>query len=219
MKLQRLLLILFYMQGRELVKISELTGLLEVSKRTVYRDIDELRTAGADIESLPGVGGGFWLSSGFKLEKLIFSNHELMSLIFATKVLSAFKGTEFARQADEFSDRLGRIFGNSKAKKQELTNRILIDAEDRFHKADNHCRLQICEKAVFSEISVKIVYKSPFCERLSTGGRVDPYGIVNKAGYWFLVGYCHELQTYRAFNPAFDSYWIHKSRNKASRKG
>jgi predicted DNA-binding transcriptional regulator YafY len=38
---------------------------------------------------------------------------------------------------------------------------------------------------------------------MSTCGRVDPYGIVNKAGSWFLVGYCHELEAYRGFNTAY----------------
>ncbi len=200
MKLQRLLLTLFYLQNREWVRISELTELLEVSKRTIYRDIDELRTAGADIEGRSGVAGGFRLSKDFKLEKIVFSSQELMSIIFSTRILSTFKGTEFARQADEFSERLERIFGVAAVEKRELGGRVLIDAEDRFHKADNQCKLRICENAVFREISVNVVYESPFCQKLSTVGRINPFGLINKAGYWFLVGYCHELETFRAFN-------------------
>jgi len=200
MKLQRLLLTLFYLQNREWVRISELTELLEVSRRTIYRDIDELRTAGADIEARPGAAGGFHLSRDFRLEKIIFSNRELMSIIFSTKVLSEFKGTEFARQADEFGERLERIFSVAAAEEQELADRFLLDVEDRFHKADNQSKLRICEEAVFRDISVNVVYESPLCEKLSTVGKVNPFGIINKAGYWFLVGYCHELETHRAFN-------------------
>jgi predicted DNA-binding transcriptional regulator YafY len=203
MRLQRLLLILFYLQGRGLVTITELTELLEVSKRTVYRDIDELRTAGADIIGVPGSGGGFRLSDDFKLEKLIFSKSELIFLIFATRVLSKFRETEFARQADEFSEKLERIFGSPEIMEQELAEVILIDTEDRFPKVDSHSKLQMCEKALFDAVSLDIAYESPFCEMLSTRNRVDPYGIVNKAGYWFLIGYCHELEIYRAFNTTY----------------
>jgi len=200
MKLQRLLLTLFYLQDREWVGISELTELLEVSRRTIYRDIDELRTAGADIEGRPGTAGGFRLSRDFRLEKIIFSNQELMSIVFSTKVLSMFKGTEFARQADQFGERLETIFSVAATEKRKLAGGVLLDVEDRFHKADNQSKLRICEEAVFHEISVNVVYESPLCERLSTVGKVNPFGLINKAGYWFLVGYCHELETHRAFN-------------------
>ena len=81
-----------------------------------------------------------------------------------------------------------------------LRQRVLIDPEDRFPKGDLGAKLVLLEKAVFSGTVVEIDYESPLCRTLSTRGPVDPYGLVNKTGYWFVVGYCHTLETYRAFN-------------------
>lgn len=203
MKLQRLLLILFYLQGRGLVRTDDLAGLLAVSKRTVYRDIEELRAAGVAIESLPGAGGGFALEEGYGLERLLFSNSNLASTIYATKVLERFKGTIFTSQADELAARLEKLFGEPKALTPELAHRILIDPEDGVDKSDSKTKLKVCEQAVFRDMALAVEYVSPFCRRLSTCGRVDPYGIVSKAGNWFLVGFCHELQQFRVFNIAY----------------
>jgi predicted DNA-binding transcriptional regulator YafY len=202
MRLQRLLLILFYMYGRELVRITDLTDITEVSRRTIYRDIDELRTAGADIVGIPGTGGGFRLSDDFKLERLLFSNREMMSMAFGTKVLSEFGGTEFGKEAEVLAERLRKLLHQSDRDGQGMSDVILIDPEDRFQKEDITARAKICERALIFNASVNVTYESPLCKNLSTCGRVDPYGIVSKAGSWFLVGYCHELETYRAFNTA-----------------
>lgn len=203
MALQRLLLLLLYLQGRGLVTVSELASFLEVSRRTVYRDIDALRTVGADIIGISGPGGGFRLSTSFRLEKLAFSDAEWMAIRLATTVLSEFKGTEFAEQAAEFSGKIERLLGRRANGRGNLTDMVLIDAEDRFPKADRRNDLRLCEKALLEGLAVQITYDSPLCKELSTTSVVDPYGIVNKAGSWFLVGYCHELETYRAFNTVY----------------
>ncbi len=197
MKLQRLLMILFYLQARDLVRAEELAGFLEVSRRTIYRDVEELRTAGAEIESVPGANGGFQLAAGFAWDRLLFSRDDLASVILSSAMLSRFRQTAFAAQAEELARRMERLCPEGTVL---LRQRVLIDPEDRFPKGDLGARLVLLEKAVFSGIVVEIDYESPLCRTLSTRGPVDPYGLVNKAGYWFVVGYCHTLETYRAFN-------------------
>ena len=195
MRLQRLLLMLFYLRDHELVKIDQLVDLLEISKRTVYRDIDELRTAGADIIGITGTNGGFRLSDSFKMEELLFSQNELLSMNVAVKVLSNYKGTKIATQAEMSAGKLVKLLQNP-----ELEEKLIIDPSDRFVKSGNNSIVKTWEKAISDGTSVRIIYESPLCERLSTNNLVDPYGLVNKAGYWFLVGYCHQLECVRAFN-------------------
>ena len=56
MKLQRLLMIIFYLKIHNTATIAELSKYLEVSKRTVCRDIEMLRTAGVEVASVGKTG-------------------------------------------------------------------------------------------------------------------------------------------------------------------
>ena len=197
MRLQRLLLVLFYMREHKLVKVDQLADMLEISRRTIYRDIDELRTAGADIIGIPGTGGGYKLSDSFKMEELLFSQSELLSMNLGTELLSNYRGTNIAGQAEISSEKLLKLLQNPERKKS-----LVIDTSDRFAKSGDNNMVKIWERAISDGTSVRITYRSPLCEQLSTDGLVDPYGLVNKAGYWFLVGYCHQLECIRAFNTA-----------------
>jgi len=67
----RLFQIIQYLQGRRLVTAKQLAERLEVSERTVYRDVQDLMLSGVPIEGEAGVG--YMLRAGFHLPPLMFS--------------------------------------------------------------------------------------------------------------------------------------------------
>jgi predicted DNA-binding transcriptional regulator YafY len=193
-------MILFYLSSHELVTIEEISTLLEISKRTVYRDLDMLRTAGVEIESTTGRKGGISLAKSFNIDQLLLDKNEWKTLIFNSLCMGQFKDTKFSNEARELYKKLTKLFHSESDMKQK---KVLIDMSYKFQDTDHIKKLRLFENAIDLKQLVYITYESPFCEFLSTSGYVSPYGLVNKVGFWYLVGYCHIHQMYRAFNLAY----------------
>ena len=182
----------------------ELCEFLEVSKRTVYRDIDVLKTAGVEIISTSGAGGGHILAENFNLDKLLFSNQELESILMGSNFLSQFNKTEFADVASELGKKLkGLLPTNEKDDMDQRCQKVLIDSTYSYHEEVYFNKLKTVESAVNENTLIYIKYKSPLCEKMSLSGYIAPYGIINWVGYWYLAGYCYESECYRVFNIAF----------------
>jgi len=75
MKLDRLLYIITYLLNHKKVKAQELAEKLEVSIRTIYRDIDAISLSGIPIVTYQGMDGGIGIMEGFKLIKRL-SEHQ-----------------------------------------------------------------------------------------------------------------------------------------------
>src|SRR3989442_7781407 len=65
MRADRVLALLFLLQARGRLTASELAARLEVSRRTVYRDVDALGSAGVPVHADPGPNGGIELMAGW----------------------------------------------------------------------------------------------------------------------------------------------------------
>ncbi|MBE5673205.1 HTH domain-containing protein, partial [Staphylococcus sp. SS35] len=83
MKISRLISIILLLNERKRVSANELSELMEVSKRTIYRDVEAINLAGIPVYSIPGVGGGFEIMENFKIDKNTFTENELASLLIS----------------------------------------------------------------------------------------------------------------------------------------
>ncbi|HGZ8701321.1 TPA: helix-turn-helix transcriptional regulator, partial [Staphylococcus aureus] len=83
MKISRLISIILLLNERKRVSAHELSELMEVSQRTIYRDIEAINIAGIPVYSIPGVGGGFEIMENFKIDKNTFTENELASLLIS----------------------------------------------------------------------------------------------------------------------------------------
>lgn len=196
-------MIIFYLKMHTKTTIDELSEYLEVSRRTVCRDIEILRTSGVDIISCPGKDGGYRLSEDFSFEKMIFSKCELTSMLLSTKLLQQFKGTEFAKEAEALNCKIEKLLEKNNKSASKMSEFLLVDTEPEQRQNNIQEILSCVEKAYDNNMLLFIEYRSPFCKKLSTSGFVAPYGLVNKAGYWYIVGFCYEFETYRTFNTIF----------------
>ena len=73
MKLYRLLHLMNILVNNDKVTIKQLSEKLEVSRRTIYRDLETLTMAGFPIVSYPGYDGGITVAEGYKLDKCLLS--------------------------------------------------------------------------------------------------------------------------------------------------
>lgn len=168
---------------------SELAEKLEVSKRTIYRDIEALTIAGIPVVSFPGQGGGLGILDNYKLDKKFLSINELEQILVG---LNALKSIDVETNIDTLITKLDMennpgVFENASA---------FIDLSSWFD--DSYLREFLSEfkKAVKNKRIITIEYQSKngFSKR-----RLEPYKIVFKYAAWYLFAFCLERRDYRLF--------------------
>lgn len=95
----RLFQIVQYLRGGRLVTARRLAERLEVSERTIYRDIADLMATGVPIDGEAGVG--YVMRSGFDLPPLMFTREEIVALVAGARMVRGWGGLQMARAAEE----------------------------------------------------------------------------------------------------------------------
>lgn len=193
MRAHRLLSILLLLQVRGRLSAQALADELEVSVRTIYRDVDELSAAGIPIYGDSGPGGGFSLLEGYRAGLTGLTSEEAQTLF-----LAGFP------QATDLAG-LGEVATMAKLKLQAaaasrgpvhgLADRIHLDPTVWYRQPPRPRHLDAVAKATLGEQRLRIRYESWKHEATRT---VDPLGLVLKAGVWYLVaGVNGHPRTYR----------------------
>jgi predicted DNA-binding transcriptional regulator YafY len=186
MRAPRLVRLLLLLQSRGRLTAAQLAAELEVSERTVYRDLADLGGAGVPVVGERGAGGGYHLLDGYRtnLTGLTPDEAEALLLTGAAAPLAAVGlGAHLA------AARLKLL-----AAVPTPLREIAVRAEQRFHldpsgwahaMAADEGRLAEVAAAVWHDRRLRIVHRA-------SDGRVsertlDPLGLVHKTGNWYLV--------------------------------
>lgn len=186
MKFDRLLSIVLLLQHRGLIPAKELAERLEVSQRTIYRDVEALSSAGVPVYAERGKDGGIGLLPGFRTDVTGLTTDEARALfVLASQSAHAALGLDHA-----LGSALRKVMAALPAPHRpaaELTSRrILVDPE-RWHAGPrSDTDLEALYAAVLSDRRLHIRYRHSG-RRALRGYTVDPYGLVAKAGAWYLV--------------------------------
>ncbi|MGG7570165.1 helix-turn-helix transcriptional regulator [Streptomyces sirii] len=197
MRASRLVSILLLLQNRERMTAQELADTLEVSVRTVYRDMESLSTAGVPLYGEPGHEGGYRLLGGFRTRLTGLTTDEADSLFLTGlptaaadlgmgAVVTAVQLKLMASLPAELRDRASRI-----------AERFHLDAPAWYRESDRAPHLSAVAEAVWNNRAVRVRYLR-WAEPREITRVVEPYGLVLKAGHWYLVADGAEgLRTYR----------------------
>jgi len=182
--------------NRKRVQAQELAERLEVSLRTIYRDLDSLCHAGIPIVSYTGTEGGYEIMDSFRLDRQMLSFEELIAL---TTALRGLQSTQAMNRSDidNLLDKVGALV--SQAEKGRLADRDQIHIEFtpwRKSEADRS-KYEALHKAVNENRLVHFLYTDGQGEE--TERRIEPMGLALKAYSWYLHGYCLHRQNYRTF--------------------
>ncbi|HSK62038.1 MAG TPA: YafY family protein [Actinomycetospora sp.] len=193
MRASRLLSVLLLLQNRGRLTARELADELEVSIRTIYRDMDALSASGVPVYADRGPDGGYSLLDGYRTHLTGMTAEEADALALSGmpeaaaelglgRVLVAAQLKVQAALPTELSDRAGRI-----------AERFHLDAPGWFREADQVPTLTGVADAVWNQRVLRVRYR-----RWATGGRepevereLEPLGLVLKAGTWYLVAAPH----------------------------
>ncbi|MGW8377831.1 YafY family protein [Streptomyces sp. ODS28] len=192
MKSDRLLSILLLLQTRDRVSAEELARRLEVSVRTIYRDIEALSTTGVPVYAERGRRGGIALLPGFRTDVTGLTSREARALfVLAAQGAHSIQSAHSALGlGEEFGSALRKIMAALPAAHRpaaELTSRRILVDPDRWRAGPRAAvDLDVLNTAVFADRRLRIRYRhgGATTERQYT---VDPYGLVAKAGVWYLV--------------------------------
>jgi predicted DNA-binding transcriptional regulator YafY len=184
MRASRLLSILILLQLRQRLTADEMAAEFEVSARTIYRDIDALSAAGIPVYGDSGPGGGFRLLDGYrtKLTGLDPDETEAMLLIGLPEAARAMGlGGAATRARNKLLASLPKS-GSDEA--HRIAARFHLDTADWYRAARPVPFLATAARAVLDSLAVEMRYESWSATRT---WRVEPYGLVLKAGNWYLV--------------------------------
>jgi len=103
-KADRLFEIIQILRRRRVVKARELAERLEVSERTIYRDVQALIASRVPIDGEAGVG--YSLRKGYDLPPLMFRAEEIEALVFGARIVKSWSDSEMARAAETALERI-----------------------------------------------------------------------------------------------------------------
>jgi predicted DNA-binding transcriptional regulator YafY len=184
MRASRLLSILILLQLRGQLTAEYLAEEFEVSVRTIYRDIDALSAAGIPVYGDRGPGGGFQLLDGYrtKLTGLDPDETEAMLLIGLPGAAQAMGlGNAATRARNKL---LAALPGAGSDEASRIAGRFYLDTVDWYRAARPTPFLAPIARAVLNQQLLAMNYQSWTARR---DWRVEPYGLVLKAGNWYLV--------------------------------
>jgi predicted DNA-binding transcriptional regulator YafY len=183
MKSDRLVSLLLLLQARSPRSARELAEALEVSSRTIYRDVEALSLSGVPVYAERGSSGGIALAEGYRKAITQFSTEELNALFLAAADPLAELGVTGHRRA---LDKLaGALPDLQRRAAQQARRRILLDHNRWYRGEQPTTLLALLRRAVWEDRQVSIEYR----DRTGTMTKrtVDAYGLVSKAGIWYLV--------------------------------
>ena len=197
MRSSRLVATLLLLQTRVRMTAEALAAELEVSVRTVYRDIEALGAAGVPVYGSAGKDGGFQLVDGYRTQLTGLAAPEAESL-FLMGVPAAAAGLGFREALSAAQLKLlASLPSGQRAKAQRMADRFYLDAPPWYHDDDQPDCLAAIAAAVWAQHRITIDYQrwaAPRHVRVT----VEPLGLVLKAGQWYLVARSSgEVRTYR----------------------
>mgnify|MGYP000858129765 CR=1 FL=1 len=195
MQSSRLLSILLRLQAQGRVSAQVLADALEVSVRTIYRDIDALSAAGVPVFAEKGRQGGFSLRDGYRTRLTGLDRPEAGSLFLSGVPFAAAQlGLGPALESTRLK-LLASLPDSARNEAQRVASRFHLDPVGWFQGPDDQGLLPELATAVWSGRMLQMRYErwTGVVER-----RVSPLGLVLKAGLWYLVAAADEQpRTYR----------------------
>jgi predicted DNA-binding transcriptional regulator YafY len=188
----RLFQIVQLLRGGRLVTAKKLAEKLEVSERTVYRDIADLQVSGVPIDGAAGVG--YVLRGGFDIPPLMFSRGEIEAIVLGTRMVEAWGGAELAESAREALKKIEAVVPPDLRARIERTH--LYAPSYRVPEALRR-RLDTLNEAIRDRRVAAIDY------RREDGGasqrRIRPLGLYFWGGAWTVVAWCELRVDFRSF--------------------
>ncbi|MGI3169528.1 helix-turn-helix transcriptional regulator [Pseudooceanicola sp. C21-150M6] len=189
----RLFQIVQYLRGGRLVTAAQLAEKLEVSERTIYRDIADLVGSGVPVEGEAGVG--YVMRAGYDLPPLMFTQDEIVALVAGARLLRAWGGIAMAAAAEEALVKINAVLpddARSRADKVQIHALSVAPPSDEVRE-----RLDRIEAAIEARVLLETRYTKE--DGAESTRCLRPLGLFFWGRVWTLVAWCELRQDFRNF--------------------
>src|SRR5262245_34039634 len=195
MRADRLLSALLLLQAHGRLTGRELSRRLEVSGRTVHRDMAALSAGGVPVFALRGARGGWQLDEDWRTRVPGLDEAELRALLMAQPRVIG--DARLARAAERALDKLmAALPASLRERAASIRQRLYVDTAGWRGTAEDLTLLPVVQDAVSRDLQLSIRYRPPGRERVER--TVDPLGLVAKGSAWYLVARTADgLRTFR----------------------
>jgi predicted DNA-binding transcriptional regulator YafY len=195
MKADRLLSALLLLQSHGRLPGRVLARRLEVSMRTVHRDMEALGAAGVPVFALRGARGGWQLDEGWRTRVPGLDAAEVRALLMAQP--RSLGDTRLFRAAERALEKLvASLPAALRDEAAQVRQRLHVDTTGWAGVSEDLSMLPAVQEAVSTDRKLRVRYRPARGERAVRV--VDPLGLVAKGGTWYLVaGTPDGLRTYR----------------------
>jgi predicted DNA-binding transcriptional regulator YafY len=185
MRADRLVALLLLLQTRGRMTAQELAERLEVSERTVYRDMSALGMAGVPVYAERGPGGGCSLAEGYRTNLTGLTEVEARTL-FMSSAPAILKDLGLGKTMDDALLKLLAALPVAQRRNAERARaRIYVDPMGWWSADENIQHLGTIQEAIWNDRKLRMVYRKPNSE--VSERVVDPLGLVAKSNVWYLV--------------------------------
>lgn len=188
----RLFRIVQHLRGGRLLTAHKLAERLEVSERTIYRDIADLQASGVPIDGEAGVG--YVMRAGFDLPPLMFTRDEIVSLVAGARLVQAWGGAAMAHAAEEALIKIAAVL--PEVEKTRVAA-VEIHAMAWEMTPELRDRVDAIERAVERRKRLTLAYVDAVGE--PTERTVRPLGLLFWGKVWTLAAWCELRVGFRMF--------------------
>jgi len=188
----RLFQIVQILRNKRLVTAKVLAERLDVSERTIYRDIQDLSLSGIPIEGEAGVG--YMLRHSLDIPPLMFTTEEIEALVIGARMVKTWGGSELGQSAHSVLDKITAVIPDELKESIEASKMFSL----RFGKREDlDITLDVCRKAIDKKHYLQLDYQrkdGEFSQR-----RIRPLGLYFWGNLWTLAGWCELREDFRNF--------------------
>jgi predicted DNA-binding transcriptional regulator YafY len=195
----RLITLIMLLQRKPNQKAVELAEQLGVSVRTVQRYIAMLDEMGIPVYAERGPYGGYSLVRGYKMPPLVLTPDEAVAVYLGTSLVGEMWGQLYEEAAQGALAKLDNLLPDEQRHEAAWARRTLLATG--LHRVDHTPLVPLLEKlrrATRERRRVHVIYRGRQ-QPQPIERKVDPYALVHRWGWWYVVGYCHLRADLRSF--------------------
>ena len=194
----RLLAIVLELQAKKQVRAEDLAATFEVTKRTIYRDMQALDESGVPIVAIPGQG--YSLVEGYFLPPLTFKTDEAIMLLLGSDFVGRNFDAQYHDAAQSAGQKIITVLPETLRREVEyLQESIRFVALNSPFEQET---LQLVRRAIIQHKTISLRYYSRPRDGTSSAPsqrEADPYALIHIGSTWMLLAYCHLRQDNRYF--------------------
>lgn len=188
MKVNRLMEIIIILLKKEKITAKQLSERFNVSTRTIYRDIEDLSSAGIPVYMNKGKRGGIFLLEEYTLDKNIFDDEEKENILIALKTLTSTKNFKMEKTLEKIEC----VFNQ-----KNFIDWIDVDLSPWGSNGKIDERFNVIKDSILNENILTFQYVNS--QNQLTYRKVKPFKIMFKSQSFYLMAYCLEKNSPRIF--------------------